>query len=482
MKHTSTIEAAVVAALIIFPCLRAQDTRHVIEPKIPPVCVALTAQLTARDGVLSDAAEHTPDTARIQNAIDGCEKGKAVALRPGGCRNVFLSGPLQLKPGVTLQVDAGAAIFASRNPRDYDITPGACGVPAVQLLSAFHRALLWFSPLSWWMHSRIVRLAEEASDDAALAATKDRVSYAETLLQFMQRGMQVVNWEGVAMARYGKADDRIHRILDGTAISRGLTRFGFATILLLGAPVVFLAAAAVPARPQAPVAPVAPAAPAAAMSGAQSSAPQTPVKPDAPRTPQAPQAPARGTVRLTRYLIVSGDSSSGSWDSRDEPRFREWRSQYGSHFAWFRQDGHDYIVTDEHTLGQLDDATAPQREVNRHQKDVNRHQAEVNHMQEGVNGHQKEVNRAQAEVNRQQSLVNRGGGEQSSVNQLQSDVNSKQHVVNQEQQKVNREQAVVNEEQDRVNQMQTRTSAEIDKAIQAVFDSARRGGLAREVH
>lgn len=149
--------------------------------------------------------------------------------------------------------------------------------PAVQLLSAFHRALLWFSPLSWWMHNRIVRLAEEASDDAALAATADRVSYAETLLQFMQRGGKVAHWEGVAMARYGKADDRIHRILDGTAISRGLTRCGLATILLLALPVVFLAAAAVPADTQAP---------------------------------QAPQPSPRDSRRVTRYLIVSGDSSS----------------------------------------------------------------------------------------------------------------------------------------------------------------------------
>ncbi len=45
--------------------------------------------------------------------------------------------------------------------------------PAIQLLSAIHRALLWFSPLSWFLHSRIVRVAEEVSDDAAVAATGD---------------------------------------------------------------------------------------------------------------------------------------------------------------------------------------------------------------------------------------------------------------------------------------------------------------------
>jgi hypothetical protein len=54
------------------------------------------------------------------------------------------------------------------------------------------------------------------------------------------------------MARYGKAEDSIHCIPDGTAISRGLTRQGFATILVLGVQVVFLAAQA-PAAPQAPL-------------------------------------------------------------------------------------------------------------------------------------------------------------------------------------------------------------------------------------
>ena len=143
--------------------------------------------------------------------------------------------------------------------------------PAVQLLSAIHRALLWYSPLSWWMHNSIVRSAEAASDDAALAAIKDRATYAETLLHFMQRGMKVAHWEGVAMARYDKADDRIQRILDGTAISRGVTRFGLATILLFGAPVVFLAAAA------------------------------------GPHNRRLLHQAARSAPRVARYLIVSGD-------------------------------------------------------------------------------------------------------------------------------------------------------------------------------
>ena len=118
--------------------------------------------------------------------------------------------------------------------------------PAVQLLSAIHRALLWFSPLSWFLHSRIVRVAEEASDDAAIAVTHDRVSYAEVLLDFMQRGVRTANWLGVPMARYGRPDDRIHRILDGTILSRGVTRWSVAAILAIGSPLAYVVAAAHP--------------------------------------------------------------------------------------------------------------------------------------------------------------------------------------------------------------------------------------------
>ena len=68
------------------------------------------------------------DTQRIQAAIDACPPGRAVVLRRASARtDAFLSGPLNLRRGVVLVVDRGAYLFASRNPRDYDRTPGVCG-------------------------------------------------------------------------------------------------------------------------------------------------------------------------------------------------------------------------------------------------------------------------------------------------------------------------------------------------------------------
>ena len=100
----------------------AQDTRTVVEPSIPGSCATLSARLS------SPMDEASPDTQRIQQALDGCSKGRAVELKEAGKRNAFLCGPLHLRDGVTLLVDAGVTLYASRNPRDYDITPQSCGV------------------------------------------------------------------------------------------------------------------------------------------------------------------------------------------------------------------------------------------------------------------------------------------------------------------------------------------------------------------
>jgi polygalacturonase len=108
----------------------AQDTRTVTEPSIPASCATLDAALAAKHGVLSAADERRLDTARIQGAIDGCAAGGAVVLRAHGKKNIFLTGPLELRSGVTLVVDRNTALVASRDPRLYDLAPGSCGAVA----------------------------------------------------------------------------------------------------------------------------------------------------------------------------------------------------------------------------------------------------------------------------------------------------------------------------------------------------------------
>jgi polygalacturonase len=106
----------------------AQDTRTVVEPKIPTYCAKLEAQLTSVNGGVAPADESKLDTERIQKAIDGCGKGKGVVLQVHGGANAFLSGPLQLREGVTLVVDAGVTLYESIDPQVLEASPGSCGL------------------------------------------------------------------------------------------------------------------------------------------------------------------------------------------------------------------------------------------------------------------------------------------------------------------------------------------------------------------
>jgi beta-lactamase regulating signal transducer with metallopeptidase domain len=104
-----------------------------------------------------------------------------------------------------------------------------------QLLSAIHRSFFWFSPLPWWLHRRLVDLAEQASDDSALLAVKDPAFYAEVLLGFFQSLSAVpARWLGVSMARGDRAGRRIERMLSGAAPSPSrLERKAIAAIAML---------------------------------------------------------------------------------------------------------------------------------------------------------------------------------------------------------------------------------------------------------
>jgi polygalacturonase len=124
-----------VAALIASaaPSLRAQDTRSVAEPVFPPACITLKASFTTA-AATSGEMEARPnsnailDTIRIQQALDQCAKSHAVELAPDSGHTAFLTGPIALRPGVTLLIDRSVTLYASRNPTDYELSEGSCGL------------------------------------------------------------------------------------------------------------------------------------------------------------------------------------------------------------------------------------------------------------------------------------------------------------------------------------------------------------------
>jgi polygalacturonase len=109
------------------------------EPALPTtVCATLSASLSKNSsGLLDDAvdappAASQPDAARIQAAITACPAGQAVKLVTGSQgENAFLSGPITLSSSVTLWIDSGVTLFASRKPSDYQISgKNNCGETA----------------------------------------------------------------------------------------------------------------------------------------------------------------------------------------------------------------------------------------------------------------------------------------------------------------------------------------------------------------
>lgn len=117
------------------------------------------------------------------------------------------------------------------------------------LLAGINRAFFWFSPLAWWLYSRLGYLAEARSDAAAIAGINDRLRYAEILVAFGNRATpQSV---GLAMAGTATVPRRIERILAETILPRQMNwkiRLVLVAGMLLPAMIAVGAAAQAPAE------------------------------------------------------------------------------------------------------------------------------------------------------------------------------------------------------------------------------------------
>ena len=121
-----------------------------------------------------------------------------------------------------------------------------------QRLSLLHRAIFWFSPLSWWLDRHLAGLAEEASDEAALSCGVDRKHYAKILVGFFETLHAApgrVWWQGVSMAQAGQAEHRVENILAWKgSLAMRLQKSIAVVVVVLAVPVVYLAASARPAQ------------------------------------------------------------------------------------------------------------------------------------------------------------------------------------------------------------------------------------------
>jgi beta-lactamase regulating signal transducer with metallopeptidase domain len=121
----------------------------------------------------------------------------------------------------------------------------------VLLLASINRAVFWFNPAAWWLHSRIAYLAEARCDAAAIEDIEDRVRYAEILVDFGARTSRAAT--GLAMARPRTVRRRVERILAETMLPKKMDWKTWAAVVACILPLAAItvgAAAQVPPRTQ----------------------------------------------------------------------------------------------------------------------------------------------------------------------------------------------------------------------------------------
>jgi len=111
----------------------------------------------------------------------------------------------------------------------------------IQWLAAVYVCFFWFSPLSWWLRSRLGKLAEDSSDDAALRCTPDRTEYASLLLEAAQSRYSpplAIPMAGGSLAR------RIDRVLARRSLCEVPAAWRRILVAVLALPAAALAAGA----------------------------------------------------------------------------------------------------------------------------------------------------------------------------------------------------------------------------------------------
>jgi beta-lactamase regulating signal transducer with metallopeptidase domain len=248
--------------------------------------------------------------------------------------------------------------------------------PLRQLLASIYRAVFWFHPLAWWLHRELADLAESASDDAALVATRDETFYAEVLLNFFASAPRRVQWDAVAMAVQGKATKRMERILNtGRKLSRGVSAMGLAGILAATVPALYFATSATPVwalvngqePPPAPAAPPAPKPSGGIVEGVIGGTPGGIVEGVIEGVPGGVQGGVSGGVSGgipavapepdlspeaewddgDHFAIVSGNNIVGATGPGERERLAAVRKRLGTDFLWFHQGSDQYITQEQ---------------------------------------------------------------------------------------------------------------------------------------
>ena len=407
-----------------------------------------------------------------------------------------------------------------------------------QLLSKLHCALFWFSPLPWWLDRQITELAEQASDEAALAGGADRKLYAETLLGFFEQLQSVsgrVRWHALSMAsqsRSGHAERRVDQILAWKPPA-SMKKSLIAVSLACAAPVIFFIASLHPsviAQAAPPDAKVISAVVVGKQSGASDAslmahavaanddevAQQTDEQSADDSSTVNVHGRSYGSDSGPRYVFIHANSNSVtmSGDQEDLQHARSLRGKINGDFVWFERDEKSYVITDPAFLARVTALFGPQDELSKQQDALGKQQDELGRQQDELGRQQDALGKkmdavsvkvpdispdleriharlkqleasgaTQSELGSVQSqigeLQSRLGRLQSEAGQQQSVVGSQQGDLGRKQSELGRKQGELGRQQGELGRQQAELARKASRELRNMFDQAITKGTAK---
>jgi beta-lactamase regulating signal transducer with metallopeptidase domain len=478
----------------------------------------------------------------VLGALNVSARGLAVRTLPSLSESDALSVPITigiLNPVILLpatwrnwQSDEVRAVLA------HEMSHIARRDAVGQRLALVHRAMFWFSPLAWWLNGHLASLAEQASDEAALAEGMERTRYAEMLLAFFagaKASPQRIRWQGISMANGGMAAKRVDRILAWRKpMANKLRKSALAALFGAAVPVIALTASLHPfvsnaQEPPAAVAPQlrsAPAEPApvghpvvtpqparqvpSVVSVVPSPARATAPPPAAPgMIPELAQTRESGSRIVgnyydsgPRFVIVrsgsEGVTMSGSFE--DAEHARALRGKISGDFIWFERDEKSYVIRDPATVARAIKFWAPEEELGKKQEELGKQQEALGKQQEELGRKQQEVSVKVPDLTAQlqeigaelKQLSTNGGtmeqigelqgkiGElQSRIGEIQGDAARQQGKLGNVQGELGRKQGELGRQQGELGRKQGELSKQAMHQMKQLLDEALASGLAR---
>ena len=338
----------------------------------------------------------------------------------------------------------------------------------VRVAAQVHRAVLWFSPVAWWLERHLADLAECASDDSALAETVDRSTYAAIVLDFFCTGRKRLAIEGLAMAQGGSAERRIDRILAGGPLCAHLRRATLIAVLALTAGSVVLVAAL-------------------------QNAPAAPAPRVAPEPAPAPQPEGTGDA----WVIFHGNSSTMNGDTGDLREAESMHDRAKQDMIWIRRGDKAWVIRDADLLRRASEFFAPVEDLSRKQEEFSKQQEAFSHEQEllseameKVRGkmpqleedlkHVEEKLRVLEPTAEQLSQLQEELAEmQNRLAEAQEHMDGRQDEIARKMDEWARKQDELGRLQDRFGKEQEKAAEQADRMLQRLLDDAIRTGRAR---